>query len=56
MFDPIGGRINLALAAMNTPPPSALLAFERALALNPCAKELVQDIEKMRKNVTTTVH
>lgn len=35
---------------------SALLAFERVLALNPGAKELVQTIEKMRKNVKTTVH
>lgn len=35
---------------------SALMAFERVLALNPGAKELRQTIEKMRKKVNRTVH
>ena len=35
---------------------SALLAFERVLALNPRTKQLRQAIEKMRKKVTRTIH
>lgn len=35
---------------------SALLAFERVLALNPGTRELIQAIEKIRKKVKQTVH
>ena len=35
---------------------SALLAFERILALNPGTKELLQAIDKIRKRVRQTIH